>query len=123
MEYWEVWYPAAAATGLPIARAAIDPAQAVILHSPPDVLTAEVRDASGNRTAYGKDLTRTQQSPMCRLRREGVAITREDIWPTDADIGAVVLLPGGEAGILKSWWNADDKKEWRWQIEFYNSIR
>jgi hypothetical protein len=35
----------------------------------------------------------------------------------------VVLLPGGEAGILKSWWNADDRKEWRWDVEFYNQIR
>jgi len=34
-----------------------------------------------------------------------------------------VILPGGEAGILKAWWNADDRKEWRWQIEFYNQIR
>jgi hypothetical protein len=24
---------------------------------------------------------------------------------------------------LKSWWNADDRKEWRWQVEFYNQIR
>jgi hypothetical protein len=33
-----------------------------------------------------------------------------------------VILPGGEAGILKSWWHADDHSEWRWQIEFYNHI-
>jgi hypothetical protein len=34
-----------------------------------------------------------------------------------------VILPGGEAAILKAWWNAEDRKEWRWQIELYNSIR
>jgi hypothetical protein len=34
-----------------------------------------------------------------------------------------VLLPGGEVGILMSWWNADDRKEWRWQIELSNSVR
>ena len=39
------------------------------------------------------------------------------------DIGRVVILPGGEAGILKSWWNADDRREWRWQVEFYNQNR
>jgi hypothetical protein len=32
------------------------------------------------------------------------------------------MLPGGEVGILKSWWNAPDHKEWRWQVEFYNSL-
>jgi hypothetical protein len=47
----------------------------------------------------------------------------EDGWPAPTDIGRVVLLPGGEAGILKSWWSADDRKEWRWQVEFYNQIR
>jgi hypothetical protein len=40
--------------------------------------------------------------------------------PSPGDIGSVVILPGGEAGILKSWWNADDETEWRWQLEFYN---
>ena len=60
---------------------------------------------------------------MCRLLREGDAITREDVWPSQEDIGRIVILPGGEAGVLKQWWNADDRKEWRWQIELYNSIR
>ena len=31
-----------------------------------------------------------------------------------------VLLPGGEVGILLSWWNAAGESEWRWQVEFYN---
>lgn len=122
-EYWEVWYPAAAATGLPIARCLIDPAPAVLLHSPPDVLTVEVRSESGERMAYAQDLRRTQISPMCRLRREGDSIVREDIWPDDSDLDSVVILPGGEAAVLKAWWHADDKKEWRWQVELYNSIR
>jgi hypothetical protein len=60
---------------------------------------------------------------MSFLLRHGATITLEDGWPTPSDIGRVVLLPGGEAGILKSWWNADDRKEWRWQVEFYNQIR
>jgi len=45
------------------------------------------------------------------------------VWPSQDDIGRPVLLPGGEVGILKAWWHADDYKEWRWQIELYNSIR
>jgi hypothetical protein len=31
-----------------------------------------------------------------------------------------VLLPGGEVGILKQWWNAEDESAWRWQVEFSN---
>jgi hypothetical protein len=45
------------------------------------------------------------------------------VWPDQSLVGATVLLPGGEAGVLKSWWNADDRMEWRWEVEFYNSIR
>jgi len=60
---------------------------------------------------------------MSYLVRRGNIITLEDGWPTEQDIGRVVILPGGEAGILKSWWNADDRREWRWQVEFYNQNR
>lgn len=57
---------------------------------------------------------------MTRLRRVGDQITLQDLWPEAEDIGRPVLLPGGEAGILRSWWNAVDGSEWRWQVEFYN---
>ena len=46
--------------------------------------------------------------------------TREDLWPAAEDIGRPVMLPGGEVGILRAWWNAKDGGEWRWQVEFYN---
>lgn len=123
LQYWEVWYPRAAATGVLIARGAMDPTDTLILHSAPDVVTVEVSGSSGGRLAYGADLERTQQSPMCRLRRNGASITREDIWPAAEDIGSLVILPGGEVGVLKSWWNAEDRMEWRWEVEFYNSRR
>ena len=54
---------------------------------------------------------------MSYLVRRGTG-SGEDGWPTQSDIGRVVRLPGGEAGILKSWWHADDYSEWRWQVEF-----
>ena len=123
LEYWEVWDPRAAATGVLIARGQMDHTDSVILHSAPDVVTVEVSDSRGVRLAYGADLERTQQSPMCRLRSEGGTIVREDIWPTEEEAGAVVMLPGGEVGTLASWWHADDRMEWRWQVEFYNSRR
>jgi len=123
METWTLWYPKAASTGLLLARARIDAAESILVHAAPDFVTAEVYGAAGNLVAFGQDLPRTLESPMTRLTRDGDRVTREDVWPTDDDLGRTVILPGGEAAILKAWWNADDRKEWRWQIELYNSIR
>jgi hypothetical protein len=121
METWELWYPAAAATGLLFARSRVDPVPAVWVHSPPELLAVLVRDADENVISRAEELRRDgRQFPMARLQREGVSIRRKDRWPAADDIGSVVILPGGEAGILQGWWNADDESEWRWQVEFYN---
>lgn len=122
LEYWEVWYPKAAATGLLVGRGLIDPSPVLLVHAAPEVLTAEVSDQQGRRLAYGKDLPKTAGTPICRLTRREDSIQREDIWPTEDDFGRPVLLPGGEVGILKSWWNANDQSAWRWQVEFFNQI-
>ena len=63
---------------------------------------------------------RTASTPMARLCRQGSSITREDIWPTEADYGTPVLLPGGEVGILQHWWHDAAHQEWCWSVEFYN---
>ena len=124
MQYWAVWYPKAAATGLLVARARVDSTPMVLFHAAPDVITVEVSDDRGNLQALGKDLPKTRDSPISRLDIQGTQVTREDLWPAAQWLlGATVLLPGGEAGVLKSWWNSDDMKEWRWEVEFYNSIR
>jgi len=122
LQYWSVWYPRAAATGVLLARGAVDPVDSILFHAAPDVVTAEVSDAHGRRLAFGQDLPATLSSPICRFSIQGEQVVREDIWPTEDDLGSVVLLPGGEAGILKSWWNAEDHREWRWQTEFYNRL-
>ncbi len=123
LQYWEVWYPKSGATGTLIGRGLLDPTEVLILHSAPDILNVEISDQNGQRLAYAENLDRTQETPMCRLERQGKTIKRMDIWPGEADLGTPVLLPGGEVGILKSWWNAPDRKEWRWLMEFYNSAR
>jgi len=123
MQYWTVWYPQAAATGVLIARGLIDPTGTILFHAAAPSITVEVSDQDGMRLAFGQNLIRTQDTPICRLTIEGRGIRREDIWPAEADLGRVVLLPGGEAGALLNWWNAPDHQEWRWQIEFYNSRR
>ena len=126
LETWDLWLPGPGATGLPFARSRVnanDTRDRVIVHAAPTRLQVTVRDAAGNVIATGDGLERHQPGPMSFLIRHGATITLEDGWPTDQDIGRVVILPGGEAGILKSWWNADDRKEWRWDVEFYNQIR
>jgi hypothetical protein len=55
----------------------------------------------------------------CRAA-EADRVTREDIWPSEADYGVPVLLAGGEVGRLAAWWNAPDYAAWRWSIELYN---
>lgn len=126
LETWDLWYPGPGATGLSFARARInanDSQDRVLVHAAPQKLQVAVRDDSGAVVARGDKLERHEPGPMSFLIRRGATITLEDGWPTAGDIGRVVLLPGGEAGILRSWWNADDRKEWRWQVEFYNQIR
>jgi hypothetical protein len=126
LETWDLWFPGPGASGLPFARARInarDGSERLLVHAAPPKLQVTVRDAAGNVVAKGEGLERHQPGPMSYLVRNGARITLEDGWPTEQDIGRVVLLPGGEAGILKSWWNADDRKEWRWQVEFYNQNR
>ena len=120
LQLWDLWYPQAAATGVPFARGRLGATNVLWVHAAPPVLTVEVRNESGKRLAYAKDLPQTADRPMARLTISGEQITREDLWPTQNDIGQLVILPGGEVGKLISWWNAEDGSEWRWQVEFYN---
>ena len=119
-ETWDLWYPQAGATGLAFARGRLDPTKTLLVHAAPPVLTATVRDAEGRLLATGVDLGRKMTTPIARLTRHGEQISREDIWPSSAEIGLLVLLPGGEVGRLLLWWHAADHSAWRWQVEFYN---
>jgi len=120
MQIWDLWYPQAAATGVAFARGRIAPTNILLVHAAPPMLTVEVRTDSGKRIAYTQDLPQTVDRPIARLTLRGDAILREDLWPTQGDIGQLVILPGGEVGQLLSWWNVEDGSEWRWQVEFYN---
>jgi hypothetical protein len=119
-EIWDLWFPAAAAQGLPFARGRLDPTDVLLVHAAPESLRVEVRDDEGRRLAFSDGLNRTADRPIARLIRSGSEISRLDIWPEYEDIGRPVILPGGEVGILKSWWNAADGSEWRWTVELYN---
>jgi hypothetical protein len=121
MEIWDLWYPKGGAQGLPFGRARIERQDFVWVHAAPDVLRVEVSDDDGARLALAERLKREgPYVPMTKLLRDGSIVTRKDGWPTAEDIGRVVILPGGEAGTLTSWWNSDAGDEWRWSVEFYN---
>ena len=119
-QVWELWYPAAAAQGLCFARGRLDETDRLWVHSPPPELRVEVRSDEGALLAFGDGLPRTDESPMALLERAGDRVIRRDLWPDASHVGMPVILPGGEVGILLSWWNSDARDEWRWQVEFYN---
>lgn len=121
LQTWEIWFPGAGATGLHFARARIDPTPVVWVHAAPMTISVTVREDEDRRIASGERLKRAgAYLPMTRLAIENGGVIREDRWPTEGDLGSVVILPGGEAGKLLSWWNAEDESEWRWEVEFYN---
>lgn len=120
LQIWDLWYPQAASTGIPFARGRLEATTILWVHAPPAMLTVEVRSENGQRIAYAQDLPQTFDRPMARLVVKGAHILREDEWPTENDLGQLVILPGGEVGHLTNWWNADDGSEWRWRVEFYN---
>jgi hypothetical protein len=121
IEAWELWFPDAAATGLPFARGRLDATDVLWVHAAPETLTVTVREGDERIVARGERLERAgERFPMTRLSKHGAEVRREDRWPTQGDVGARVILPGGEVGTLTAWWNAADGSEWRWQVEFYN---
>ena len=123
LEVWDLWFPDAGATGIAFARSRVDDQAAgnrLLVHAAPPKLEVAVRDQDGKLLAHGQGLERGQPGPMSYLVRQNDTILLEDAWPTPDDLGRLVILPGGEAGILKSWWHAEDHSEWRWQVEFSN---
>jgi hypothetical protein len=121
MQTWELWFPDAGATGLPFARGRVEPAEVMWVHAAPAALAVTVRADDERVVARGERLERAgEQLPLTRLAIRGREVVREDRWPGQADLGALVILPGGEVGTLVSWWNAPDGSEWRWRIELYN---
>ena len=106
------------------ARARVDPAVAgdrVLVHAAPKSLEVVVRDDESGSVVASGQVRRGEEGPMSTLLREGSKIRLEDGWPTQADVGRLVLLPGGEAGVLTAWEHAEDRSWWRWSVEFRNA--
>ena len=121
---WDLWFPQSGASGLSFARTVVDGDAVrgrVLVHAAPPVLEVTVRDEQGRVLARGERLERGAPGPMSALLLRGDRVELEDGWPTDDDLGRLVLLPGGEAGVLTAWEHAEDHSSWRWSVEFANS--
>ncbi len=119
---WEVRSPDGGMLGMEVARSVMQPAERVLGHAFPQKVDIEIRDSEGNLVAKGEGLESHEPIPMARFVVRGGTVQREQTWPDNSDYGSPVILPGGEVGILKKWWNAEDGSEWRWEVEFYNHV-
>lgn len=119
---WEVRNPDGGMLGMEVARSIMQPTEKVLGHAFPQRVDVEVRDSGGNLVAKGEGLESGEPIPMARFRIDGTSVSRQQAWPDRSDYGSPVILPGGEVGILKKWWNAEDGSEWRWEVEFYNHV-
>lgn len=118
---WDLRNPDGGILGLEFARGIAAQTDCMLAHSLPERVDVTVTDEASHVVAKGEALSSDASRPMARLWVRGDRIERENVWPDDSDVGRPVILPGGEVGILCSWWNADDGSEWRWQVEFSNS--
>ena len=118
---WDLRNPDGGMLGLEFARGVADATDCMLAHSLPERVNVTVTEESGDVVAAGEELASDESRPMARLWMRGDRVERENVWPDDTDLGRPVILPGGEVGILRSWWNADDGSAWRWQVEFSNS--
>ena len=118
---WELRSPEGGAKGLEFARAEMDAMhRTVLVHAAPSAMEVTVT-ADDVVVAHAEGLRdETRSTPMCRVRIVGSTLDRENVWPTAADVGLPVILPGGEVGILLEWSNPDDESEWTWRVEFHN---
>ncbi|HET6792955.1 MAG TPA: hypothetical protein VFH45_00850 [Acidimicrobiales bacterium] len=119
---WELRSPDGGMLGLEFARAVVAAGDSVLAHSLPSKVDVTVHDGDGRLVAKADGLEADGSTPMARLTIEDGEVRRQQLWPGPSDVGAVVILPGGEAGTLLSWWNAEDRSEWRWRVEFHNKV-
>ncbi len=119
---WEIRNPDGGAMGLEFSRALMAAHEHVLAHALPERIDVEVRTSAGGLVARAEELASEVSTPMARLDLHGEGIVRENVWPSEEDIGKPVILAGGEVGILRSWWNADDHREWTWTLELHNKV-
>lgn len=116
---WTIRTSDGGATGLEFAQARIEARhRSILVHASPTAIDVDVTSSGSRLIAMGRDLRGDGAAPMSRLRIEGLRITRPDVWPTDVDLGTVVVLHGGEAGDLLSWETDEARLHWTWSLRF-----
>ena len=118
---WDLRSTDGGASGLAFARASLDPSRSILVHAAPFRLDVEVRSNGEHLIAVGHDLRAEpgETTPVARLVLDGTRVLRSQVWPTERDLGSIVLLPGGEAGVLRSWETSPDRSEWTWSLELH----
>jgi hypothetical protein len=116
---WAIRGADGGSAGLEFARAQVEPADSVLVHAAPARLDVEVFADGERLVATGRDLqpTGTMDSPMTRLTIDGGRVHRLAVWPAQEDFDSIVLLPGGEAGQLRTWTAAEDRRSWVWTLQ------
>lgn len=94
--------------------------QRVLVHAAPAQMAVEVATEDGEIVARGDADREGDYSPMTLIEINDGHFERNEIWPTDAHHGLLVLLCGGEVGVLQAWQHADDHSWWRWSVKFSN---
>src|SRR5256885_16381090 len=99
---WDLWYPEAGATGVPIARGRLNPTDVLWIHAAPPTLEVTVRTAGGQVVAKGESLIRSgPRFPMTRLWLDGVQVRRGDHPATAAGLRDPLTSPRGEVRALR----------------------
>ena len=116
---WTIRTSDGGATGLEFAQARIEAEhRSILVHASPSAIDVDVTSNGSRLIATGRDLRGDGSAPMSRLRIEGLRITRTDVWPSDDDLGTIVVLHGGEAGELLTWETDDELLHWTWSLRF-----
>lgn len=118
---WDIRSSDGGMNGLEFARATTAGGfERVLVHAAPGSMAVTITD-SADRVVARADLHRNgDYSPMTLLERDGSALSRREVWPSEELYGLPVLLAGGEVGVLRSWEHAVDRSWWRWTVEFAN---
>jgi hypothetical protein len=119
---WEIRSSDGGMNGLEFALATLAQTPVLLAHALPDKVDVTVRGDDETVVAKAQGLEAQAQTPMARLTLADGEVRREDLWPGEAEIGLPVVLAGGEVGILRSWWHADDRSAWRWTLELSNQV-
>lgn len=119
---WELCNPDGNMLGMEVGCAIMEADDTVLGHALPEREDIEFRDQAGNSVARDREFKADQGTTIAQLSIRDETMQREQVWPGQSDLKRPVI-PGGEVvGILKTWWNAADGSEWRWQAEFHNHV-